>query len=106
MSEIYKDIEALRVIGFTDREIRDIMKGRRAVSQDDITKLMLGVFNPEKVPKFRKDSGIIKAVDNINRPHHCVLDVDDFNATYTDAEQEDFKDTATPNYTPHYYSGR
>ena len=78
MSEIYKDIEALRVIGFTDREIRDIMKGRRAVSQDDITKLMLGVFNPEKVPKFRKDSGIIKAVDNINRELGTNYTINDF----------------------------
>ena len=67
MSEIYKDIEALRVIGFKEVEIRNLMKGRRAVSKDDINSLMLGLFNPEKVPAFKKDSGIRKAIDNINR---------------------------------------
>jgi hypothetical protein len=78
MSEIHKDIEALRVIGFKDKEIRDIMKGRRAVSKDDINKLMIGVFNPEKVPQFRKDSGIIKAVENINRELGTNYTVNDF----------------------------
>jgi hypothetical protein len=78
LSEIYKDIEALRVIGFSDKEIRDIMKGRRAVSQLDINKLMLGVFNPEKIPAFRKDSGIIKAVDQINRELGTSYNIDSF----------------------------
>jgi len=78
MSEIYKDIEALRVIGFTDREIRNIMQGRRAVSKVDINRLMLGVFNPEKVPQFRKDSGIRKAVDNINRELETNYTINDF----------------------------
>ena len=67
MSEIYKDIEALRGIGFKEVEIRNLMKGRRAVSKDDINSLMLGLFNPEKVPAFKKDSGIRKAIENINR---------------------------------------
>ena len=78
MSEIYKDIEALRVIGFKDKEIRNIMKGRRAVSKDDLNKLMIGVFNPEKVPTFKKDSGIIKAVENINRELGTNYTVNDF----------------------------
>ena len=78
MSEIYKDIEALRVIGFSEKEIRDVMKGRRAVSKDDINRLMLGVFNPEKVPAFKKDSGIRKAVDNINRELETNYTVNDF----------------------------
>ena len=78
MSEIYKDIEALRIIGFSEKEIRDIMKGRRAVSKDDINKLMLGVFNPEKVPEFRKDSGIRKAVDQINRELETNYTINDF----------------------------
>lgn len=77
-SEIYKDIQALRDIGFSDIEIRNMMKGRRAVSKDDINKLMLGVFNPEKSPTFRKDSGIIKAVDQINRELGTNYKIDDF----------------------------
>ena len=81
MSEIYKDIEALRIIGFKDSEIAALMQGRRAVSKDDIKSLMVGLFNPEKVPSFRKDSGIIKAVENINRElgtNYTVLDFVDF----------------------------
>ena len=44
-----------------------MMQGRRAVSKQDIKSLLLGIFNPEKPPKFKKDSGIIKAVEQINR---------------------------------------
>jgi len=81
MSEIYKDVEALRVIGFEEKEIVKLMQGRRAVSKADLNSLLLGTFNPEKVPKFRKDSGIIKAVENINRElgtNYTVLDFVDF----------------------------
>ena len=81
MSEIYKDIEALRVIGFTEKEIVKLMQGRRAVSKADLNSLLLGTFNPEKVPAFKKDSGIIKAVENINRElgtNYTVLDFVDF----------------------------
>jgi hypothetical protein len=77
-SEIYKDIQALRDIGFSDIEIRNMMKGRRAVSKDDINRLMLGVFNPEKVPTFRQDSGIRKAVDQVNRELGTNYKIDDF----------------------------
>ena len=59
-------------------EIRNMMKGRRAVSKDDINKLMLGVFNPEKSPTFRQDSGIIKAVDQINRELGTNYKINDF----------------------------
>ncbi len=78
MSEIYKDIEALRVIGFKEVEIRNLMKGRRAVSKDDINSLMLGLFNPEKVPAFKKDSGIRKAVDQINRELETNYNITNF----------------------------
>jgi len=77
MSEIYKDIQALRKMKFTEREIVELMQGRRAVSKDDISALLLGKFNPEKVPQFKKDSGIIKAVQQINREletNYTVLD--------------------------------
>ena len=54
------------------------MQGRRAVSKDDIKSLMIGLFNPEKVPTFRKDSGIIKAVQQINRELETNYNVTDF----------------------------
>ena len=83
MSEIYKDIQALRDIGFNDKEIVTMMQGRRAVSKKDINSLLLGIFNPDKPPKFRKDSGIIKAIEQINREtekNYTPLDFVDFKA--------------------------
>ena len=78
MSEIYKDIQALRTIGFSEVEIRDIMKGRRAVSKQDINSLMLGLFEAEKVPTLRQDSGIRKAIDQINRETENNYTIVDF----------------------------
>jgi hypothetical protein len=83
MSEIYKDIQALREIGFADKEIVQLMQGRRAVSKDDIRSLLVGIYNPEKIPTFRKDSGIIKAVQQINR---------ELETNYTVADFIDFKE--------------
>jgi hypothetical protein len=78
MSELYKDVEALRVIGFNDKEIVDMMQGRRAVSKKDIEAILLGIFNPDKPPAFRKDSGIIKAIEQINRETENNYKVTDF----------------------------
>ena len=78
MSEIYKDILALRDIGFKDTEIADMMRGRRAVSKADINALLLGIFNPDKPPTFRQDSGIIKAVEQINRELGTNYTINDF----------------------------
>ena len=55
-----------------------MMKGRRAVSKDDIRSIMLGLYNPENVPEFRKDSGVRKAVDQINRELETDYKISDF----------------------------
>ena len=78
MSELYKDIQALRIIGFSDKEIITMMQGRRAVSRADIDSLMIGIFNPDKPPSFRSDSGIIKAIEQINRETENNYRVKDF----------------------------
>jgi hypothetical protein len=83
MSELYKDVQALRTIGFNDKEIVTMMQGRRAVSKQDISSLLLGIFNPDKPPTFRQDSGIIKAIEQINREtgnNYKVKDFVDFKA--------------------------
>jgi hypothetical protein len=83
MSELYKDIQALRIIGFNDKEIITMMQGRRAVSRADIDSIMVGIFNPDKPPSFRQDSGIIKAIEQINREtgnNYKVKDFIDFKA--------------------------
>jgi len=78
MSELYKDVQALRKIGFNDKEIIVMMQGRRAVSRADIDSLMVGIFNPDKPPSFKQDSGIIKAIEQINRETNNNYRVKDF----------------------------
>ena len=55
-----------------------MMQGRRAVSKKDINSLLLGIFNPDKPPQFRKDSGIIKAIEQVNRETGNNYKVTDF----------------------------
>ena len=55
-----------------------MMQGRRAVSKDDINSIMVGIFNPDKPPTFRQDSGIIKAIEQINRETENNYKVKDF----------------------------
>ena len=61
-----------------DKEIITMMQGRRAVSKADINSLLLGIFNPDKPPSFRQDSGIIKAIEQINRETESNYKVKDF----------------------------
>ena len=36
LSEVFKDVQALRTLNFTEKEIRDILSGRRALSKKDV----------------------------------------------------------------------
>ena len=36
LSEVYKDVQALRTLNFTEREIKDLLRGRRALSDKDV----------------------------------------------------------------------
>ena len=78
MSEIYKDIQALRILNFTEKEIRDVISGRRALSKRDVNMVMLGTFVPENVPNFKRDSAVANAIKNINRELETNYTVDDF----------------------------
>jgi len=78
LSEAYKDIQALRTLNFTDKEIRDLISGRRAFSKRDVNMLMLGTFVPENVPNFKKDSAVANAVKNINRELDTNYTINDF----------------------------
>ena len=44
LSEVYKDIQALRVLNFTEKEISDLISGRRALSKKDVANVMTGFF--------------------------------------------------------------
>ncbi len=78
LSEAYKDIQALRVLNFTEKEIRDLISGRRAFSKRDVNNLLNGFFTPENVPNFKKDSAIANAVANINRELNTNYTINDF----------------------------
>jgi hypothetical protein len=78
LSEAYKDIQALRTLNFTEKEIRDLISGRRAFSKKDVNNLLNGFFNPENVPNFKKDSAVANAVKNINRELGTNYSVNDF----------------------------
>ena len=78
LSEVYKDVEALRTLNFTEAEIRDLLSGRRALSKADVAMVMNGFYNPEKMPSFRKDSALQNTIKNINKELGTNFKVDDF----------------------------
>ena len=78
LSEVYKDVQALRTLNFTEKEIRDLISGRRALSKRDVNNVMTGFFNPENVPNFKKDSAVANAIKNINRELGTDYKVNDF----------------------------
>ena len=68
-SEAYKDIEALRKIGYAEYQIIDMLEGRRAFSSKEIQMLMLGRFEPANVPKINlmNKNGFSSQIKNINK---------------------------------------
>jgi len=69
MSNLYKDVKNLRILNFSEKEIKDIIKARRAVSKDDLNALMLGFFNSEDYINTLKNKkgGLSSAINNLNR---------------------------------------
>ena len=78
LSEVYKDVKALRKLNFTEREIRDLLRGRRALSDKDVSYVMTGFFNTENLPNFKKDSAIRNTIKNINRELGTDYKINDF----------------------------
>jgi len=78
LSEAYKDVQALRKLNFTEKEIRELISGRRAFSKRDVNNLLNGFFTPENVPNFKKDSAVANAVKNINRELDTNYTINDF----------------------------
>ena len=78
LSEVYKDVQALRTLNFTEREIKDLLSGRRALSSRDVNMIMLGTYNPENLPNFKKDSAIQNTIKNINRELGTDYKINDF----------------------------
>ena len=78
LSEVYKDVQALRTLNFTEREIKDLLRGRRALSDKDVNYVMTGFYNPENLPNFKKDSAIRNTIKNINRELGTDYKINDF----------------------------
>jgi hypothetical protein len=78
LSEVYKDVQALRILNFTEAEIKDMLSGRRALSKKDVNYVMTGFFNAENLPNFEKDSAIRNTIKNINRELNTNFKVNDF----------------------------
>ena len=78
LSEVYKDVQALRILNFTETEIREILSGRRALSKGDVALVMSGFYNPEKLPNFKKNSALMNTIKNINRELGTNYTIDDF----------------------------
>jgi len=78
LSEVYKDVQALRTLNFTELEIRDLLSGRRALSSADVNMVMLGTFSPENIPNFKTDSAVANAIKQINRELGTNYTVDNF----------------------------
>jgi hypothetical protein len=78
LSEVYKDVQALRTLNFTESEIRDLLSGRRALSKADVNMVMTGTFSPENIPNFKKDSAVANAIKQINRELGTNYTVDNF----------------------------
>ena len=67
MSEIRKDVEALRTIGLSDKEIAEIMSSKRATSKQDIGAILRGFYVPSNPPKFQQNSALISVINQINQ---------------------------------------
>jgi hypothetical protein len=78
LSEVYKDVQALRTLNFTEREIKDLLRGRRALSDKDVNYVMNGFYNAENLPNFKKDSSIRNTIKNINRELGTDYKINDF----------------------------
>jgi hypothetical protein len=78
LSEVYKDVQALRTLNFTEKEIRDLLSGRRALSKRDVSLVMLGTYSPENLPNFKRESAVANTIKNINRELGTNYKIDDF----------------------------
>jgi len=78
LSEVYKDVLALRTLNFTEPEIRELLSGRRALSDENVNMVMLGTYKAKNLPNFKENSAILNTIKNINRELGTNYTIDDF----------------------------
>jgi len=79
-SDTYKDIERMRTLGYTEKEIKETITGRQPFGKKDIKFLMKGYYNPAKVPNLKPNdiTRFANALDTINRKQETNLKMKDF----------------------------
>ena len=79
-SDTYKDIQNMRALDYTDKEIKETIKGRQPFSKDDIRYLMNGYYNPAKVPNlsYYDVTRFSNAIRTINRKDGTDFRMNDF----------------------------
>jgi len=76
-SQTYSDIELMRGMNYTEKEIENKLLNRSRFSKKDIKNLMKGIFIPTNIPKF--DEGTFQViVDDFNRKNNTGFSVADF----------------------------
>jgi len=76
-SQAYSDIELMRGMGYTEKEIENTLLNRGSFSKKDVKSLMKGVFVSTNVPKF--DEGTFEVIVNeFNRKNNTGFSVADF----------------------------
>ena len=67
-TDVYNRIQAMRTIGYNDKEIYETLKGRRAFSKKELYYLMKGIYKSANEPDSSdiKNTGFKRRVDEIN----------------------------------------
>ena len=76
-SQTYSDIELMRGMNYTEKEIENTLLNRGSFSEKDIKNLMKGIFIPTNIPKFDEGSFQVR-VDEFNRKNNTGFSVADF----------------------------
>ena len=79
-SDTYKDIQNMRKLDYTEKEIKETIKGRQPFSKADIRYLLNGYYNPAKVPNlsYYDVTRFSNAIRTINRKDGTELRMNDF----------------------------
>jgi hypothetical protein len=79
-SDTYKDIQNMRKLDYTEKEIKETLKGRQPFGKKDIVFLMKGFYNPANVPNLKPNdvNRFSNAVNTINRKDDTDLKMKDF----------------------------
>ena len=79
-SDTYKDIQNMRTLGYTEKEIKETIEGRQPFGKKDLRFLMKGYYNPANVPNLSAadNNRFTNAIETINRNEGTNYKMKDF----------------------------